>query len=55
MCWNVVLQQLHVVQLSPEDLEEMERREAWEPTTRVPIIDEDITEVCLLVLAAHRT
>ena len=24
----------------------MERDEAWEPTTRIPVLDEDILEVC---------
>lgn len=24
----------------------MEKDEAWEPTTRIPVLDEDILEVC---------
>ena len=34
-----------LMQLSTEELRKMEEEEAWEPADRVPIIDEDITEV----------
>ena len=33
------------VQISTEEIREMEREEAWEPTTRIPVVDEDILEV----------
>ena len=34
------------VQISTEEIRQMERDEAWEPTTRIPVLDEDILEVC---------
>ena len=34
-----------LVQISTEEIREMEREEAWQPTKGVPVIDEDITEV----------
>ena len=32
-------------QITTEEIREMDREEAWEPTTRIPIVDEDILEV----------
>lgn len=47
-----------LVQISTEEIREMEREEAWQPTKGVPVIDEDILEVhhnffagCVSVLA----
>ena len=36
-----------LMQLTTEEIKEMEKEEAWVPTDRVPVIDEDITEACL--------
>lgn len=33
------------VQISTAEIREMEKEEAWEPTGRVPVLDEDILEV----------
>lgn len=34
-----------LMQISTEEIREMEREEAWQPTKGVPVIDNDITEV----------
>lgn len=36
-----------LLQISTEEIRQMEKDEAWEPTTRIPVVDEDILEVHL--------
>ena len=38
-----------LMQISTEEIREMEKEEAWQPTKGVPVLDEDIIEVQPLV------
>ena len=47
------LQQLVQLQISTEEIREMEREEAWQPTKGVPVLDEDILEVTCAAIHIH--